>query len=35
VVMGLYGRTRMYELVMGGVSREMLSEPEVPLFVHH
>jgi nucleotide-binding universal stress UspA family protein len=35
VVMGLYGRTRMYELIMGGVSREMLSEPRIPLFVHH
>jgi nucleotide-binding universal stress UspA family protein len=35
VVMGLYGRSRMYELVLGGVSREMLSEPQVSLFVHH
>jgi nucleotide-binding universal stress UspA family protein len=35
VVMGLFGRTRMYELILGGVSREMLSEPKVPLFVHH
>jgi nucleotide-binding universal stress UspA family protein len=35
VVMGLYGRTRMYELVLGGASRKMLSEPKVPLFVHH
>ena len=35
VVMGLYGRSRMHELVLGGVSREMLSEPTVSLFVHH
>jgi nucleotide-binding universal stress UspA family protein len=35
VVMGLYGHSRMYELMLGGVSREMLSEPKVALFVHH
>jgi nucleotide-binding universal stress UspA family protein len=35
VVMGLYGRTRIREFVLGGVSRDMLSEPKVPLFVCH
>ncbi len=35
VVMGLYGRTRLQELVLGGVSREMLREPPVPLLVSH
>ena len=33
--MGLYGRTRIQELILGGVSREMLAQPTVPLFVHH
>ncbi|MFZ5719733.1 MAG: universal stress protein [Pseudomonadota bacterium] len=35
VVMGLYGRTRIQELILGGVSRDMLAQPNVPLFVHH
>lgn len=35
VVMGLYGRTRIQELILGGVSREMLADPPAPLFVHH
>lgn len=35
VVMGLYGRNRLQEQILGGVSREMLAEPTVPLFVHH
>lgn len=35
VVMGLYGRTRVHEFVLGGASRDMLSAAKVPLFVHH
>lgn len=35
VVMGLYGRPRIQELVLGGVSRQMLEGPKVPLFVSH
>jgi nucleotide-binding universal stress UspA family protein len=35
VVMGLYGRTRVHEFILGGASREMLSSSRVPLFVHH
>jgi len=35
VVMGLYGHTRIRELVLGGVSRNMLADPQVPLLLHH
>lgn len=35
VVMGLYGRPRVQELILGGASRQMLTDPKIPLFVHH
>lgn len=35
VVMGLYGRPRLQELVLGGVSRELLARCSVPLLVSH
>lgn len=35
VVMGLYGRPRLQELVLGGVSRDMLGVPPAPLFLSH
>ena len=35
VVMGLYGRPRVSEWVMGGVSREFLGDPPAPLLVSH
>ena len=35
VVMGLYGRSRMQEFVLGGVSRTMLGQHSLPLFVSH
>lgn len=35
VVMGLYGRPRVQELVLGGASRDMLERLPVPLFVSH
>lgn len=35
IVMGLYGRPRLSELVLGGVSRDMLHNPPVPLLVSH
>jgi nucleotide-binding universal stress UspA family protein len=35
VVMGLFGRPRLQELVLGGVSRHMLDRLPVPLFVSH
>lgn len=35
VVMGLYGRPRLQELILGGVSRRMLEHLPVPIFVSH
>lgn len=35
VVMGLYGKPRLRELVLGGVSREMLAAPPAPLLLSH
>jgi nucleotide-binding universal stress UspA family protein len=33
LVMGGYGRTRLSELVLGGVTRHVLAEAEVPLLI--
>ena len=35
IVMGLYGHSRMRELVMGGVSRTLLSSMTVPILMAH
>ena len=35
IVMGLYGHTRVRELVLGGVSRGMLHAPPLPLLISH
>lgn len=35
VVMGLYGRPRLQELILGGVSRHMLDRLPVPILVSH
>lgn len=35
IVLGAYGRPRMLEGVFGGVTRTMLSDPELPLLVAH
>lgn len=35
VVMGLYGRARLAEFVLGGVSHDLLAAPPVPLFLSH
>jgi nucleotide-binding universal stress UspA family protein len=35
LVMGLYGRSRLREFVLGGVSRSMLRDMTVPLLVSH
>lgn len=35
LVMGLYGRPRLAELVLGGVSAEMLDGPPIPLLLSH
>eukprot|EP01035_Chromulina_nebulosa_P040485 gene40485-54746_t len=35
VVMGLYGRSRLKELILGGASREMLKHCAIPLLISH
>jgi nucleotide-binding universal stress UspA family protein len=35
VVMGVYGRSRFEESILGGVSREMTSDPPCGLFISH
>jgi nucleotide-binding universal stress UspA family protein len=35
MVMGLYGHARLREFVLGGVSREMLHNPTLPVLVSH
>ncbi len=35
LVMGGYGRTRLSELVLGGVTRHVLSHPTMPLLMAH
>jgi nucleotide-binding universal stress UspA family protein len=35
LVMGGYGRTRLSELVLGGVTRHVLAKAEVPLLISH
>ena len=35
VVMGLYGRPRLQELVLGGLSRDLLSDPPTAILVSH
>lgn len=35
VVMGVYGHSRLRELVLGGVSRYLLRHAEIPLFISH
>ena len=35
LVMGLFGRPRLAEVVLGGVSREMLDAPPIPLLLSH
>ena len=34
-VMGLYGHSRLREALFGGVSRHMLTNSEIPLFLAH
>ena len=34
-VMGIYGHSRMREMVLGGVSRTLLSSMTVPVFMEH
>jgi nucleotide-binding universal stress UspA family protein len=35
VVMGLYGHSRLQELALGGVSRDLIHDPPMPLLVSH
>ncbi|MEL6877229.1 MAG: universal stress protein [Pseudomonadota bacterium] len=35
VVMGAYGRSRLRENLLGGVTRDMITNPELPLLMHH
>lgn len=35
LVMGLYGRARLSEFVLGGVSHDLLARPPAPLFLSH
>ena len=35
LVMGAYGHARLAELVLGGVTRNMLSEPQMPVLLAH
>ena len=35
MVMGAYGHSRLAELLLGGVTRKMLSEPQMPIFLAH
>ena len=35
LVMGAYGHSRIRDLVMGGATKSMLSQPPVPIFLSH
>jgi nucleotide-binding universal stress UspA family protein len=35
MVMGAYGHTRLAEMLMGGVTRHMLTEPQMPILLAH
>jgi nucleotide-binding universal stress UspA family protein len=35
MVMGAYGHSRLAELLLGGVTRQMLSEPQMPVLLAH
>ena len=35
VIMGAYGRSRFRERLLGGVTRDMLSDPPIPLLLSH
>lgn len=35
IVMGAYGRSRLRELVLGGVTRDMLHHMTVPVLMSH
>jgi nucleotide-binding universal stress UspA family protein len=35
MVMGAYGHSRLAELLLGGVTRKMLTEPQMPILLAH
>lgn len=35
LVMGVYGTSRIQELALGGVSRDLLAKPDFPIFISH
>jgi nucleotide-binding universal stress UspA family protein len=35
MVMGAYGHSRLAEMLMGGVTRRALSDPDMPIFLAH
>lgn len=35
LVMGAYGRSRLAEMLLGGVTRQMLTEPQMPVLLAH
>ena len=35
LVMGVYGTPRLQEIVLGGVSRDLLAKPQFPVFISH
>ncbi|MBU6320205.1 MAG: universal stress protein [Alphaproteobacteria bacterium] len=35
LVMGVYGASRVRELILGGVSRDLLAKPTFPIFISH
>jgi nucleotide-binding universal stress UspA family protein len=35
IVMGIYGHSRMREMVLGGASRTLLASTTIPLFMSH
>lgn len=35
MVMGAYGHSRLSELLLGGVTRQILTEPQMPIFLAH
>jgi nucleotide-binding universal stress UspA family protein len=35
IVMGAYGHARLREIILGGVTRDLLKQSPVPLFLAH
>jgi nucleotide-binding universal stress UspA family protein len=35
IVMGAYGHTRLREIILGGVTRDLLKQAPVPLLLAH